>query len=414
MKLVEYGFMFKKVHARDKPYLIHIVSNHLDDIARIPEAAQLRSLERMLASGALKQMASPPTSASTLLIDVLAPYPAEIIMLIIDYLAPDLIYFRFIVEPRSSTDKSYTQQRHRLRDVVISHNVKFDGMSILNLAIKSNDTETVKLVLGKAAENAKTSLSKDTIIKHATRPLWIKWFSWAVGKDYLEIAGQMLRVDGMPYYLNQDDRYLGRLLLLAIKRCRGADMATLLLEHGADPDFFENGDTPLHLAAKMNNKGVIRMLLFEYNADANYRGAGGDTPLMEATAHKDMDTVRLFLQSPRLNLNQRNHWGETALHKMISRRRPDIAELMLTWDGIETGQRDFKGHTPLMVCLLEMAGAADMSLYNTLFKKLPIREGIDMETFRRDYATIVSQRLDNSRPEFLLELMGKMGFDICY
>ncbi|PTB74310.1 ankyrin [Trichoderma longibrachiatum ATCC 18648] len=236
-------------------------------------------------------------------------------------------------------------------------------MSILNLAIKSNDTETVKLVLGKAAENAKTSLSKDTIIKHATRPLWIKWFSWAVGKDYLEIAGQMLRVDGMPYYLNQDDRYLGRLLLLAIKRCRGADMATLLLEHG------------------------------------------GDTPLMEATAHKDMDTVRLFLQSPRLNLNQRNHWGETALHKMISRRRPDIAELMLTWDGIETGQRDFKGHTPLMVCLLEMAGAADMSLYITLFKKLPIREGIDMETFRRDYATIVSQRLDNSRPEFLLELM---------
>ncbi|KAL7816338.1 ankyrin repeat protein [Trichoderma aethiopicum] len=368
----------------------------------------------MLADRTMKQMASPLASASALPIDVLAPYPAEIIMLVMDYLATDLIYFRFLVEPRSSTDKSYIEQRHRLRDVVISHNVKFNSMSILNLAIKSNDTETVRLVLGEAEENARRSPLKDTVVKHATRPLWTKWFSWAVGKDYLEIAGQMLRVAGMANYLNQDGRYLDKLLLLAIERCNGADMATLLLDHGADPNFFENGDTPLHLAAKMNNKGVISMLLSKYNADANYRGAGGDTPFMEATAHKDMETVRLFLQSPRLNLNQRNHWGETALHKMISRGRPDIAELMLTWDGIETDQRDFKGHTPLMVCLLKMADAADMSLYIPFFKKLLTREGIDMETFRRDYATIVSERLEDLRPDFLLELMGKMGFDIPY
>ncbi|PTB67903.1 ankyrin [Trichoderma citrinoviride] len=238
-------------------------------------------------------------------------------------------------------------------------------MSILNLAIMSNDTEIVKLVLEEAAENAKKSPIKDTVIKYATRPLWTKWFSWAVGKNYLGIARPMLLVGGMTSYINEEDRYLDKLLLLAIERCRGADMAALLLENGADPEFYENGDTPLHLAAKRNNK--------------------------EATIHRDVDTVKLFLQSPRLNLNQQNHWGETALHKIISKGRPDIAELMLTWDGIETDQRGFKGHTPLMVCLLKMAGAADMSPYIPLFKKLLIREGIDMETFRRGYATIVSE-----------------------
>ncbi|ETS00071.1 hypothetical protein M419DRAFT_37324 [Trichoderma reesei RUT C-30] len=120
---------------------------------------------------------------------------------------------------------------------------------------------------------------------------------------------------------------------------------------------------------------------------------GDRIPLMEATSHRDMDTIKLFLQSPRLILNQRDYWGEIALHKIISKGRPDIAELMLTWNGIETDQRVFKGHTPLMVCLLNMAGTADMSPYLSLFKKLLMREGIDVESFQRDHATIVSERL---------------------
>jgi hypothetical protein len=206
-------------------------------------------------------------------IDVLAPYPAEIIMSIIDYLPTDLIYFRFVVEPRS-TDEAYIEHRQRLRDIAISHNVKFDNMSILNLAIMVNDTETVVLVLEEAAETAERSPIRDTVIQDATRPLWTKWFSWAIGKNRLEIARRMLRVAGIPSYLNQEDRYLDKLLLLAIERCRGADMATLLLEHGADPEFCENGDTPLHLAAGEGNKEVVKTLILEYNADENYRGAG--------------------------------------------------------------------------------------------------------------------------------------------
>ncbi|TFB02373.1 hypothetical protein CCMA1212_005958 [Trichoderma ghanense] len=275
-------------------------------------------------------------------IDVLGPYPAEIVMSI--------------------------KKRQRLRALCIAHNVKFNNMSLLNMAILSNDPETVKLVLEEAAQNAKSSPIRDTVIKHATRPLWTKWFSWAVYKNYHEIPRRMLLLGGMTSYLNQEDRYLDKLLLLAIERCRGADMAALLLEHGADPDFYENGDTPIHLAAKVNNKAVIKMLILQYNADANYRGAGGDTPLMEATTHRDMGTAKLFLQSPR--------------------------------------------HTPLTVCLLKMAGAADMSPCIPLFKKLLIREGIDMGTFRRDYATSASERLEDTRSDFLLELLQKMGFDI--
>ncbi|OTA05476.1 hypothetical protein A9Z42_0061660 [Trichoderma parareesei] len=140
----------------------------------------------------------------------------------------------------------------------------------------------------------------------------------------------------------------------------------------------------------------------------------GDTPLMEATSHRDMDTIKLFLQSPRLILNQRNYWGETALQKIISKGRPDIAELMLTWNGIETDRQDFKGHTLLMVCLLKMAEAANMSPYILLFNKLLMREGIDMEDSQRDYATIVSERLEDAQPDFLLKLMREIGFDIRY
>lgn len=43
-------------------------------------------------------------------IDVLGPYPAEIVMSIVDYLPTDLIYFRFIVEPGKSTNEVYAEK----------------------------------------------------------------------------------------------------------------------------------------------------------------------------------------------------------------------------------------------------------------------------------------------------------------
>ncbi|KAL7948381.1 ankyrin repeat protein [Trichoderma barbatum] len=354
-------------------------------------------------------MASSLTSASTLAVDILARFPAEIITRIVDNLHPSLIYFRLFVEPKSSPAQSSSVQCQRVRDICISHNVKFGRIDILTYAISSNDLETVKQLLQEATTNATTSGKKDTVMEHATRSLWKLWFSWSVSENFLDVASQILRVDGIGSYLNGKDRTLDKLLLLAAKDYRDASLMRLLLENGANPDINDDSiDTPLVVAAKHNNSEAIELLVVQYQADVNRLGSGGNTPLMWAIENGDTAAVKPFLQSPLLDLNKKSILGQTALHRALSKGKPKIAELLLTWDGVLEENKDTHGKTPLMLCLDKMAGLRDMTKYMPTFKGLLVAKGVDPQAFSEDYETVFEDHLGKYDPGFWQELVEQM------
>jgi ankyrin repeat protein len=77
-----------------------------------------------------------------------------------------------------------------------------------------------------------------------------------------------------------------------------AEVATLLLERGADLTLQNEGNThwggtALHAAAHGNNRGVAEILI-RHGADVNLRSCNGRTPLEETTIHNATAVARLL------------------------------------------------------------------------------------------------------------------------
>ena len=74
-----------------------------------------------------------------------------------------------------------------------------------------------------------------------------------------------------------------------------ADVARMLLQHGADPDIrtTSEGETPLMEAAYCGNESVARVLL-QYGAHPNLRGSGGATPLCIALERGNDNVAQLL------------------------------------------------------------------------------------------------------------------------
>ena len=93
-----------------------------------------------------------------------------------------------------------------------------------------------------------------------------------------------------------------------------ADVAKLLLEHGADPNVRDKlGDnrTALHLAIIGRFKDVVELLL-KKGANPNKRDINGSTPLHAAVVVGDPEIVELLLRHG-ANVNVKNNEGMTPL-----------------------------------------------------------------------------------------------------
>ncbi|KAL6821008.1 hypothetical protein J3E69DRAFT_368451 [Trichoderma sp. SZMC 28015] len=203
-------------------------------------------------------MSSAP--ASTLAIDILARFPAEIINRILDKLHPSLIYFHLFVEPKSAPVQSSSEECQRVREICISHNVKHGRMDILTYAVSSNNQETVKQMLEEASINTQTSDKKPTAVEHAPWSPWKVWINWCVNKGQLDISRQLLCLGGIANYLNlrnlmgqtalhralSKDGHRKTPLMLCLTKMAGLNDMTLyiptfkqlLVVIGADPQAF--------------------------------------------------------------------------------------------------------------------------------------------------------------------------------
>ncbi|MBO9496787.1 ankyrin repeat domain-containing protein [Thalassotalea sp. G20_0] len=133
----------------------------------------------------------------------------------------------------------------------------------------------------------------------------------------------------------------GRTIAYAIEN-RKWKMVDSLIVRGADIDAWKNEKsqyTPLHYAALMDQKDIVRELL-ERRAKANIRSIEGNTALHYAVSASDWDyqedwTVRLailadLIENGKVEINAQNKYGATALHIAASQGSIDmIRELLM-------------------------------------------------------------------------------------
>lgn len=155
-------------------------------------------------------------------------------------------------------------------------------VTALHIAADEGDAETVADLLGARAEVNARNKSKET-------PLHVvAWRSW------------------------QDD----------------ADVATLLLDHGADLDARDDlGFAPLNRAARQGNHHVAKLLVAR-GVDLEAKTLKGSTALYQAAWAGDLKTVRLLLDRG-ANPNARNMEGFTPLMTAARRAHSEVVRLLL-------------------------------------------------------------------------------------
>ncbi len=106
----------------------------------------------------------------------------------------------------------------------------------------------------------------------------------------------------------------------------------------------KGGKTPLWLAAKGGNTGIIRKLL-EAGADPHILDQGGRTPLHMAAAKGDKESVRLLLEKG-ARINAGDDKGDTPLHYAARHGFKTVTTVLLK-RGASPDAENHEGHTPV-------------------------------------------------------------------
>ena len=126
---------------------------------------------------------------------------------------------------------------------------------------------------------------------------------------------------------------------------RDTDIYKLLLEAGANPNMRNLLlDTPLHYAARYDNKDAIKFLL-KAGADPSKKDSFGYTPLHNAAEYGNKDAVKVLLEVGE-DPNKTNKTGTTPLHRAAISVNKEVIK-MLVDAGADPNKKDRYGDTPL-------------------------------------------------------------------
>lgn len=120
-----------------------------------------------------------------------------------------------------------------------------------------------------------------------------------------------------------------------------------MLQKGANVNTrdYDDGATPLYLAASMKDVVLVTFLLNSQAKTDLAVKSSGETPLMAAVRLKSRDIVNMLI-SQKADLNRQDRNGETALHKAVLTRDRAMVKILLAADA-DWSLTDNTGRTPL-------------------------------------------------------------------
>ncbi len=123
---------------------------------------------------------------------------------------------------------------------------------------------------------------------------------------------------------------------------------------------FDDGQTPLHLAAIMGHNAIAKYLL-ENDADTTVQDSSGATPLHEAVRYGNVEIARALLNSG-ADVNAKDNLGKTPVMLIIPKDKlAETYKLLITYRA-SLLQKDMFGDTVLHNAAMQTVDASTMSL----------------------------------------------------
>ncbi|MCQ2610452.1 MAG: ankyrin repeat domain-containing protein [Treponema sp.] len=260
----------------------------------------------------------------------------------------------------------------------------FTGKSALHIAVDNNSTDVIPVLIERGSsvfssdEDGVTVLDAGLTKNESFYPLLINALTIKQkdenGRSIIHhfVTDKNLKaVDfAITANLSIDDRdiYGETPLCYALKNTKdliSVKIAARLLEAGAaeitgETEYFETavlarnyslrleyGQTPLHIAAINNHKGIAEYLL-QNNAITSLQDISGATPLHEACRYGNVDIARLLLQN-KADPNSQDTLNKTPVELIIPEKsRMDIYKLLVEYHA-DLNHKDMYGDTVLHV-----------------------------------------------------------------
>ncbi|MCY2927301.1 MAG: ankyrin repeat domain-containing protein [Planctomycetota bacterium] len=238
-------------------------------------------------------------------------------------------------------------------DVGVTH-PHYEGQTLLEMAARAGDLDTVKLLL---ATGAKIPPGGGSLLYEA-KSAEMAEFLIAQGVPVNGGAGK-----GRPAMHNRNVEVIRALIAhggdvnaaddYGKTAMHGADAETvkLLVAHGGNANARDkNGWTPLHHATRYSADPELVRTLLAAGADANARNQDGQTPLKLAVDDCGVETVNVLLRAG-VAVNAADNFGRTPLHEAAGRFHGDGPQIVraLLDAGADVTARAKDGMTPMDV-----------------------------------------------------------------
>ena len=130
----------------------------------------------------------------------------------------------------------------------------------------------------------------------------------------------------------------------------GGDLAGVQaeLDKGTDVNAKDALGTPLHYAADLGHKEIVKLLIAN-DADVSAKTKWGQPPMQNAAPSGHKEIVELLIAKG-ADVNDADDGGWTPLHEAVDRGHKEIAELLIAEDA-DVNAKDEDGITPLLRAL---------------------------------------------------------------
>lgn len=116
-----------------------------------------------------------------------------------------------------------------------------------------------------------------------------------------------------------------------------------------------NGQTPLHVAARFGNESAAELLLKTGKVRLNARDCGNRTPLHLAVISGKLSMLKLFLDIPKVTVRMKDAQGCTALHLAAARGSAPMTKLLLNTGKINLSLKNDQDRTARETAVVAMA-----------------------------------------------------------